>query len=447
MLKRSASFFAFLFGLSFAQDNPSLAWDGYLQAENRVHVDIHSANLTFREYRLDLRAEYAASGKSKLCSELWFRDFGLSDADRIDVQMREAFFQVYGLGFDRLDVTLGRQRTAWGTADRINPTDNIDPYDLEDVWDFGRHLSSDGLRADYYAGKVTLTAVVVPLFRASVLPSGEWKAALAGELREIPGFEVTSMTEETETIGQNVSDNVTAGFRVKTRVFGWDVSGSYVYGRDPLPVPRYFILIPTASDFIADLTDGRLTVAATAFLHYPRRHVAGFDLAGAVGKVGLWAEGAVFFLDKPDNEDLEYFRNPLAQTVPMFEYPSVDPYLKFVLGGDYTFNANWYLNCQFVHGFVHERGDSIENYIMANLDWKLFNEKLKLSPLGIGLEIKQLEDFRENWGFVGQPQAIWYPVDNTELAVGGRVILGKEGTYFGKVKDQDEVFLRAKYSF
>jgi hypothetical protein len=44
---------------------------------------------------------------------------------------------------NRLELTVGRQRIAWRTADRLNPTDNINAYDLEDIWDFGRHHGSE----------------------------------------------------------------------------------------------------------------------------------------------------------------------------------------------------------------------------------------------------------------------------------------------------------------
>jgi hypothetical protein len=123
------------------------------------------------------------------------------------------------------------------------------------------------------------------------------------------------------------------------------------------------------------------------------------------------------------------------------------PYVKFVIGIDYTFPANVYINLQYVHGFVHERGNDIEDYLMGNLDWKLFNDKLKVTPVGVGLEIKNFSDITNNYAFVAQPAVVWYPIDNTELSLGARIITGKEGTYFGKVKDNDELFVKCKYSF
>jgi len=47
-----------------------------------------------------------------------------------------------------LDIRIGRQRIAWGTADKLNPTDNLNPDDLEDIFDFGKHLDSNIVGGD-----------------------------------------------------------------------------------------------------------------------------------------------------------------------------------------------------------------------------------------------------------------------------------------------------------
>ena len=60
-----------------------------------------------------------------------------------------------------------------GTADKLNPTDNVNPYDLEDIWDFGRHLGSDGVQLSVYAGGIQVTAVAIPVFTPVVLPQGK----------------------------------------------------------------------------------------------------------------------------------------------------------------------------------------------------------------------------------------------------------------------------------
>jgi hypothetical protein len=53
-----------------------------------------------------------------------------------------------------LDVTIGRQRIAWGTAWVWNPTDLFNPLDILD-FDYEERPATDGLRLQYYTGAVT----------------------------------------------------------------------------------------------------------------------------------------------------------------------------------------------------------------------------------------------------------------------------------------------------
>ncbi|MCK7509029.1 MAG: hypothetical protein MZV70_36675 [Desulfobacterales bacterium] len=70
--------------------------------------------------------------------------------DPYNLEIRELYIQLYGFLFDNLDVTSGRQRIVWGTADKLNPTDNLNPLDLEDILDFGRRRGSDAINLNYY---------------------------------------------------------------------------------------------------------------------------------------------------------------------------------------------------------------------------------------------------------------------------------------------------------
>ena len=64
--------------------------------------------------------------------------------------LREAYFEIKGFLLDNVDVKIGRQRIAWGTADELNPKDNIIPLDLSDIWDFSNHLGSDAVQLSVY---------------------------------------------------------------------------------------------------------------------------------------------------------------------------------------------------------------------------------------------------------------------------------------------------------
>jgi hypothetical protein len=467
---------AILFPLKAQDENApvSLAWNGYILADDRAHVS-GKYDFSWQEYRLDLKGELKAFGKAKFFGDLWIRSLGFPEPKDIEalqktgavspqnISLREAYVDLYGLGFKDLDVTAGRQRIAWGTADRINPTDVINPYDLEDIWDFGRHLGSDGLKAVYYFGDFSITGIFVPLFKPSLLPYGKLVDVLMPAMAETPGVHIQSVTDTMLMPELTVKENSTGALKFGGRLWSVDFSLSYAYFRDGLPVPSGITLIPEAKnapELVQDLSDGTIEIKeARASLVYPRLHMAGLDFSTGIAKLGVWGEMAVFFPEKRidmvqafgGNDTLAQALNAMPQVAGMLasQKPALDnkPYVKFVVGLDYTFPADIYINVQYIHGFVHERGDSIEDYLMANLDWNLLNNKLKLTPIGIGLEIKNFSKIADNYAVMGQPQIAWYPIDNAEIVLGARIIDGKEGTYFGKVKNEDEVFVRVKYSF
>jgi hypothetical protein len=459
------------------EENPplSLSWNGYVMADDRVHVSTSPYDFSWQEYRLDLKSELKAYGKAKFYGEVWLRSLGFpspkNDADLqqttsaspLNLDLREVYAEIFDLGFKGLDVTVGRQRIAWGTADKINPTDVINPCDLEDIWDFGRHLGSDGIKGMYYIGDFTITGVFVPIFRPSVLPLGNMINVLMPPMPSFPGVNIGSVTDTVLMPALSPKDNSTGALKFGGRVAGIDFSLSYAYFRDGIPLVSGLELIPKASNIgevLADMADGTLEIKeAKARLEYPRLHMAGFDFAGAIAKMGIWGEMGVFFPEKRTNmtvtfggnDTLARFLGSLPQVSGEFasQAPALDekPYVKFVVGLDYTFSWDMYVNLQYIHGFVQDRGDSIEDYLMGNLDWKFFNGKLKITPIGVGLEIKKFSKISDNYAVVGQPQLAWYPIDNMDITLGVRLIDGKNGTYFGRLKNDDEAFANVKYSF
>jgi len=219
-----------------------------------------------------------------------------------------------------------------------------------------------------------------------------------------------------------------------------------------LPVPDSITVTLLQDSYTAIMQDmqddGLLDIAVKAQTRYPRYHVAGFDLAGSLWDIGVWAEGSVFFPEKVIMKGSPLYGLPVASLTNPLEVAlqaslsqvrisdstiiNGKPYFKFVIGADYTFPVNVYVNLQYVHGFVHERGSDIEDYLMGNLDWKLFNEKLKLTPVGVGLEIKDFSDITENYAFVAQPAVAWYPIDNAELSLEPESSLEKKEPISGK---------------
>ena len=132
--------------------------------DQRIHQRRASncCNRAWNENRLDLKLEAKYGNKAKFYTDVWLRNLGLPKiasaselynkdiVDPYNLYIREAYVEFYGLLSKNLDVKIGKQRIAWGTADMLNPTDNLNPYDLEDVMDFGRHNGSIGINLNYY---------------------------------------------------------------------------------------------------------------------------------------------------------------------------------------------------------------------------------------------------------------------------------------------------------
>jgi hypothetical protein len=97
---------------------------------------------------------------------------------------------------------------------------------------------------------------------------------------------------------------------------------------------------------------------------------------------------------------------------------------------------------------LHERGSAnLNDYFILGAEWTLCNSKLKLSLLNSGLQVSDWKDFGHSYAFLYLPELSYKPVDNAEITLGAHIIDGAGGAGFGKVQNNDDVFIRFKYSF
>ncbi len=417
-----------------------------MQTDNRLLIKDWS--FAWQEYRLSLQTDYKPNDNVHLFSEIWIRSFGfpdimtsydLSDKQKIapvEFDLREAYIDLYGFISNNLDLRIGRQRIAWGSADKLNPTDNLNPNDLQDIWDFGRHQASNSIKASYYINKWSVAGVFIPTFSPAILPSGDWAAAFYPTFSLPAGLAYQNITDTIIMPERTLKQSAIYGAKVNGNVFNYDISLSYVYGRYDLPLLTRMAFIPTVNPGEVDLK---------CQLEYPRTHIIGFDVAGAIKDVGVWAEAAMFISEQTIlTTDLSLLGLGTSDTVIL----SNKPYLRYILGLDYTLKNGIYINAQYLHGFVNERGsNNLEDYFMIGLDYKLLKDKLKLSPVNGAIEIKQWKDIKQNYAWVWTPEISYSPVAGAEIILGYRVLGGKTTTMFGRVKDNDEITLKIKYNF
>lgn len=294
---------------------------------------------------------------------------------------------------DGLDIRFGNQLVQWGVADQFNPTNVINPEDLENVLRFGAQVANLALRVDYaFLDTWSVSGVVVPIFRPAVLPrSAALGAAAVDRLPFVDeamrlrlhverdfALEYTGTATVVDELivkyPEFKAENFQYALRVGGELFGQAVSFMYYYGRHDTPVAvRNHIaqrtVEPQCEDgqCVSGFLDNTVTVA------FPRVHVAGFNLAGELPipgfPLGYRFELGVYFPHrrraKITNDDLSVFI-PGSVDRPAGEYPYLNderpvvvddtPFAKWTLGLDYTLNRYVYLNFMWVHGFADEFG-------------------------------------------------------------------------------------------
>lgn len=433
------------------QLNAQVSINGYLSTNNRFRLQQNWKN-SWSEIRFGLKFEDSPSDDVHYFSEVRFRAFDSPDVSSISdlqsrnkefvqplgIELRQAYFDAYGLFSEDLDVRFGRQRIAWGTADGINPTDNINADDLEDIFNFGEHLGSDAVSATYYLDDFTFQGVYVPVFTPAAFPYGDWIVAFTPDFSLPPGLIIGEMENRIILPENELSKTSSFAFKVGTNVLDYDVSFSYYNGRDDLPLLTNVNLSPV--DTIG-------TMDAITEMTYPLMQVVGADLAGSIFDIGIWAEGAVFI---PQKQFLDItFPHPVHGMVTQQETALDDkPYFKYIVGTDYTFTNGWYVNGQFFHGFIHERGsENLNDYFLIRFEKKFLNDEFKIVPLGLALSVTDWENAGDNYGIAGGPEIAYYPSDGLEIKLGAYLLDGKGNNLFSNVQDYDELFFKVRYDF
>ena len=412
--------------------------NGSIKTDNRVRFD--TGEFTWNDNRVMLKIQGSPSDEYHYFSEVELKGLRTSADDELDweVDVREAYLDLYQFLSDKLDLRIGRQIIAWGTGDQLNPTSNVCPDDLEDIFDFGKKLGTNAFSASLYLGDITFTGIFVPEFEPARLPAGDLADAFSPTLEPPEGMVFRNMTQHKIPPEKTLDESSQYALKVSTLLWEYDVSLSYFYGRDDLPLAGSITMIPVDEEGAIDLDID---------LIYPRIPAIGADFAGAIGSVGIWGEGALFFPEKVEMSTyIQSSENvQLQQTTVVLDD---EPYFKFVLGSDYTFTNGIYLDFQYLHGFIHERGsDELNDYFAFHVEKGFLNDELIVTPFGGALAITDWDDAGKNYGFVANPELSYYPVDNIELILGAYILAGEGENMFSRMKDQDQIYFKAKVSF
>ncbi len=348
-----------------------------------------------------------------------------------EARLVEAYVDLYDVLLPRLDIRVGRQRIAWGPAERVGVVDLVDPNNLEDPWRYGERTASDALKITWRVATLKVEAVYLPTFKPALLPDDP-SSLMPGPSVDLPtplvlGAVTPTLLEPAGTIAAQA----TLASRISLSLGGLDIAVSYAYGRQRLPAVTGItgtFSTPTVVDLAVNL-------------EYPRQHVAGLDVSGELWGIGLWAEAAAFVPVYTVVTDMVLIGGARTET-------GAEPYVKAVVGLEYTFPGSVYLNLQYAHGFFHESTPGgLNDYLMLGVQWDVPGGFLTVGPIGAALEVDDFAHVADTWALVLNPEIALHPMDNAELVVGARWIAGNDATTFGSQKEGNAVYARATFSF
>ena len=240
----------------------------------------------------------------------------------------EAYVDFY---FPSVDLRLGRQVVAWGTADAINPTDVVNPrsLSLDALLDRRvRRLPVPAVRAAFYPRPdVGLTAVGVLDFVAAPFPEQAVRNMVQQGLYRSYGSSVQLDSPWLSVEDLEAGRRYELAVRAEATVRGYDMYLSYFNGVEDLPV---LWVGPGGS------SPGTVRV----YGRYRRQQQYGLAVAGTLSEAGVWAEVAY---NVPEAVDVLDGKPPEVMAL-----SSNDPSWQGVVGVDYRLTGDLYVSGQLV---------------------------------------------------------------------------------------------------
>lgn len=407
---------------------------GFVEYDNLTYFESEDDEKINGRNQVILQTEiwHEAGAKASLFGAIELR-YDQADAGRNRVFLDEAYVDLY-LG--PVDLRLGRQIFAWGRADGFNPTDNLTAWDYSDILDtVDEQLGLVGALATYYVGDWSVDAVLAPAFTASVLPAPDsrWWPKLPAQVENpaFPAFGGPFLEASYEFLDKVLPDEGLEALQYALRVTGilggWDVSVSWFDGYDDLPA------LHLGTEVDSSFTTARIQVEP----RYHRRRAVGADFATTIGSFGVHGEGAY------------YLTADWSGTDPAID----DPYLQFVVGGDYTFDDivggdDLFLLLEWSQEIrVPDRGTS---YRSTDLNHVFRRSLFGKADLDLGefskLTLEGVYNFAtEDWYL--QPGVSWSFTDGLELLVDIDLLGGPPDSFFGGFEQNRRLQVRFKYSY
>lgn len=442
----------------------------YSRNEASVRLKMQAVPLPRLRFVGDIEAVWLNRSDRVLeLAELTLRD----GVDPWRLEAHAAYVDLYDV-VPGLDIRIGRQKVQWGSADLLNPTDNLNPDDLEDQLLLGDNIATEMIRLDYtilperldWLEEVSFSLVWVPVFRPAQLPVTANLKPLQNDPLQVIEDDIRESSENTRgmfeqylydpTVHIEVPrfslSNSQLGLRVLARMMGTDFTLSYYRGFDDIPV---------ISEVANVLDDDGEHMHTDVTMRFPRMQVLGFDINGqiaALGHMGFWFEGAVIWPERLPFV-LTTEMGPLTPQGPIVsEGTAIDdrPFFKFTLGFDHSLGEHVFIDVQWVHGFIDDFGvNNLNNFLVAGFDLKLWSERilircfalLQLDWIPEAFQGRPYEEWRDGLSASIRPTFRIVPWSSVELELGAMIPFGGRGAYFERPRSgSTTVFFRVRAS-
>jgi hypothetical protein len=422
------------------------------------------------ENRLEFYFAYTPNDHLQIVGDIEPVFFGVAPAKELDDLATQQMLTPFHLESDaayiaindvvpNLDIKIGRQTLVWGTADKFNPTNNINPDDLEDRPLFTEPIGNQMVVVDYapLADKLWFQGVYVPIFYPALLPPSA-AAALKDPQAPVPYAQqsdldkigelqgllsVSPMLVPTVTTTVKVPrarfTNGQSAIKLGTSLGGVDMSFSYFNGRHDIPTP---ILVESGTKDPREGSGAECCYTSHVTLIYPRMQVVGADFTTQLpflDDMGLWGEGGLFFPQPqelriefpipvdvtPDDDTANPVRELVGTTI------RKTPFIKATAGLDYSFGEHVYVQGQYLRGFIDEFGAGhIGNYVVGGADLIFFGRHLIFRMFGV---VDLPTGRGDNASYVIYPELIVVPPwGSVTFELGSFFLLGERDTKFGQ---------------
>jgi len=376
--------------------------------------DLSEPNLS-NTLNLDLNFIHNFSGEIFAEGDLIIRYSDKYSTNPFMIIPKEIYIGTYDL-IPQLDIRAGLLIVSWGSADMFSPLDNFNPLPPE--MSFSSLVQKNGvLAADatYYFNDITyLQTIILPSFVPSYMPEKyeeQIYLSMFAPQFQAQGIEITSIN-----ITRTLPENPVWGLKLGRSFTSFDAAISYYNGYYLNTYPETVEPVPGVSGMTLNLGLG-----------YPKKDVFGFEFQGDFPGI----EGATL------RGDLAYIVPQLWQV--QGEYILKDPYIKAVIGADYTTSFDLYLNVGFIWGFIFEEGDQCSPYISLNARKELEDSKLTPNYLGI----ISLHD----GSMVNSIGASYDFTDDFSITFSYVSVLGEQTSKLGQMGSAEGLYLMGEWSF